>query len=168
MLIRAHRWSPDKIIRSRTGLFLMSSNSQAYCRTASAVPWNHSLSVGVCVAARTSTKPSPPNRTPLPKLYVRAKWRLREVLLNCVSTYILLIPLLMQLLIGTSMSRYAPPIGTAGLARAFVRGYRRDPAPPPKMIAAQVTRKGEVYAESASSTPRTEVSWHIASVFSVF
>ena len=46
-------------------LFLMSSKSQAYCRTASAVPWNHSLSVGVCVAASTSTKPSPPNLTPL-------------------------------------------------------------------------------------------------------
>lgn len=34
--------------------------------------WNHSLSVGVCVAASTSTKPSPPKRTPLaPKLLSR-------------------------------------------------------------------------------------------------
>jgi hypothetical protein len=53
---------------SSTFRFLMSSNSQQYCLTASAVPWNHSFSVGVCVAARTSTKPSPPKRTPLPKL----------------------------------------------------------------------------------------------------
>lgn len=29
-------------------LFLVSVSSQAYWRTASAVPWNHSLSVGVC------------------------------------------------------------------------------------------------------------------------
>ena len=41
----------------------------------------------------------------------------------------------MQLDIGTSMRRYAPPIGTAGLARCFVRGYRRVPAPPPRMTA---------------------------------
>ena len=37
-----------------------------------------------CVAASTSTKPSPPNRTPLPMLYVRARWRLSDVELNCV------------------------------------------------------------------------------------
>jgi len=42
------------------------------------------LSVGVCVAASTSTNPSP-NRTPaLPMLYVRARWRLSDVLLNWV------------------------------------------------------------------------------------
>ena len=40
---------------SCTTRFLMSSKSQVYCRTASAVPWNHSLSVGVCVAASTCT-----------------------------------------------------------------------------------------------------------------
>ena len=42
----------------------------------------------------------------------------------------------MQFDMGTSMSLYAPPIGTAGFARCLVRGYRRDPAPPPNMIAA--------------------------------
>jgi hypothetical protein len=90
---------------SSTARFLTSANSQAYWRTASAVPWNHSLSVGVCVAARTSTKPSPPNRTPDPTLYVRARWRLREVELNWVRTYTLLMPELMQLDMGTSMRR---------------------------------------------------------------
>ena len=67
---RTHKWSPERMMMSSTTLFLMSSKSQAYCLTASAVPWNHSLSVGVCVAASTSTKPSPPNRTPEPTLYV--------------------------------------------------------------------------------------------------
>lgn len=41
----------------------------------------------------------------------------------------------MQLLIGTSIRRYAPPIGTAGFARLLVRGYKRVPAPPPRIIA---------------------------------
>ena len=34
-----------------------SSKSHMYWRTASAVPWNHSLVVVVCEAASTSTKP---------------------------------------------------------------------------------------------------------------
>ena len=126
------------MMMSSTTRFLMSSKSHVYWRTASAVPWNHSLSVGVCVAASTwarkvraqltaqssvavdanktsqeagtsrgqcnrgqelrntcmqtvegaqkgtSTKPSPPKRTPEPMLYVRARWRLSEVELNCV------------------------------------------------------------------------------------
>ena len=42
---------------------------------------------------------------------------------------------LMQLLIGISISRYFPARGTAGLARIFVSGYRRVPAPPPRMMA---------------------------------
>jgi len=42
----------------------------------------------------------------------------------------------MQLDIGTSIKRYAPPIGTAGFERVFVNGYKREPAPPPKMMAA--------------------------------
>jgi hypothetical protein len=50
--------------------------------------------------------------------------------------YTLLMPELMQLDMGTSMSRYAPPIGTAGFDRVFVNGYKREPAPPPKMMAA--------------------------------
>src|ERR1041385_4281897 len=40
-----------------------------------------------------------------------------------------------QLLTGTSMRRYLPPIGTAGLERVAVRGNRREPWPPPRMIA---------------------------------
>jgi hypothetical protein len=44
-------------------------------------------------------------------------------------------PELMQLDIGTSIRRYAPPIGTAGLARCCVSGNRRVPAPPPRMMA---------------------------------
>ena len=46
-------------------------------------------------------------------------------------------PLLMQLLIGTSIRRYAPPIGTAGFARCLVRGYNLLPAPPPRITAAR-------------------------------
>src|SRR3954454_23262721 len=41
-------------------------------------------------------------------------------------------PLLMQLLMGMSMSRYLPPMGMAGLLRALVSGYRRVPRPPPR------------------------------------
>src|SRR5438132_3426489 len=44
-----------------------------------------------------------------------------------------LIPLLRQLLIGTSISRYFPATGTAGLARNCVRGNRRAPCPPPSI-----------------------------------
>merc|ERR1719253_652679 len=73
---------------------------------------------------------------PLPKLYVRARWRFKDTELNCVRMYILLMPELRQLDIGTSMRRYAPPMGTAGLARCLVRGYRRGPAPPPRITAA--------------------------------
>src|ERR1043165_3943479 len=40
-----------------------------------------------------------------------------------------------QLLTGTSMSLYLPPIGTAGFDRVAVSGNRRDPWPPPRMSA---------------------------------
>ena len=56
--------------------------------------------------------------------------------MNCVSIYILEIPEFRQFDIGTSISRYAPPIGTAGFARDFVSGYKRVPAPPPSITAA--------------------------------
>lgn len=39
---------------------------------------------------------------------------------------------------GTSIKRYAPPIGTAGLARLFVKGYSLVPAPPPRITEIQV------------------------------
>lgn len=41
----------------------------------------------------------------------------------------------MQLLTGISISRYFPASGTAGLARSLVSGYRRVPAPPPRITA---------------------------------
>src|SRR5947208_8751196 len=40
-----------------------------------------------------------------------------------------------QLLIEISTIRYLPPSGTAGLARSFVNGNSRVPAPPPMMMA---------------------------------
>src|SRR5688572_18388225 len=40
-----------------------------------------------------------------------------------------------QLLIGTSMSLYLPPIGTAGFERVAVNGNNRLPWPPPRMMA---------------------------------
>src|SRR4051812_28493839 len=42
-------------------------------------------------------------------------------------------PLLMQLLIGMSISRYLPATGTAGALRCRVKGYRPAPRPPPRM-----------------------------------
>jgi hypothetical protein len=50
--------------------------------------------------------------------------------------YIFEIPEFKQLDMGTSIRRYAPPIGTAGFARDFVSGYKRVPAPPPRITAA--------------------------------
>src|SRR5688572_25486892 len=45
-----------------------------------------------------------------------------------------------QLLIGTSISRYLPPIGTAGFERVAVSGNSRDPWPPPRMMASVSVR----------------------------
>src|SRR5689334_19124592 len=55
--------------------------------------------------------------------------------LNCVKTNIRLIPELIQFEMGMSTNRYFPAIGTAGFERLAVRGYRRVPAPPPRMTA---------------------------------
>ena len=41
----------------------------------------------------------------------------------------------MPLLIGMSIRRYLPPMGTAGLERERVSGKRRVPRPPPRMVA---------------------------------
>jgi hypothetical protein len=41
----------------------------------------------------------------------------------------------MQFETGTSISRYFPPSGTAGFDRSPVSGKRREPAPPPRIIA---------------------------------
>src|SRR5688572_20688496 len=61
--------------------------------------------------------------------------RLSDAELNCVRTKMRRISACRQPLMGTSMRRYFPPIGTAGLERVAVRGYRRDPWPPPRMMA---------------------------------
>src|SRR5205823_5838462 len=61
-------------------------------------------------------------------------WRFNDAELNCVITKIFFKPELRQLLIGTSISRYLPPSGTAGFDRSWVRGNRRLPAPPARMI----------------------------------
>ena len=66
---------------------------------------------------------------------------LSEALLNCVRTYILLMSEFMQLLIGISINRYLPANGTAGFALIFVNGYRRDPFPPPRMMASTLFMK---------------------------
>jgi hypothetical protein len=55
--------------------------------------------------------------------------------LNCVSTNMRLIPEFRQLEIGISTRRYFPAIGTAGLERLEVKGYKRVPAPPPRITA---------------------------------
>ena len=49
-------------------------------------------------------------------------WRLSDAELNCVSTNIRFSPACRQLLIGMSMRRYLPPIGTAGFERMWVSG----------------------------------------------
>src|SRR6266704_248535 len=60
--------------------------------------------------------------------------RFNEAELNCVRTKSFFSPEFRQLLIGTSISRYFPPSGTAGFDRSFVRGNSRLPAPPARMI----------------------------------
>src|SRR5262249_34784472 len=52
---------------------------------------------------------------------------------NCVRTKIRFRPLLMQLLIGMSIRRYLPAIGTAGSLRLLVSGYSPAPRPPPRI-----------------------------------
>ena len=49
--------------------------------------------------------------------YVSAMCRLSDAELNCVSTKIRRMSACRQLLIGTSIRRYLPPIGTAGFDR---------------------------------------------------
>lgn len=41
----------------------------------------------------------------------------------------------MQFEIGISTNRYFPAIGTAGFDLLSVKGYKRDPCPPPKIMA---------------------------------
>src|SRR5512139_1563883 len=58
-------------------------------------------------------------------------WRCRETELNWVRIATRLIPELIQLLMGMSISRYFPAIGTAGFERILVNGCKRVPLPPP-------------------------------------
>src|SRR5262249_31220267 len=60
----------------------------------------------------------------------------------------LFMPLLMQLLIGMSMSRYCPATGIAGLLRALVSGNNRVPRPPPRIMH---STDDEVMGESLES-----------------
>src|SRR6476659_7210937 len=62
-------------------------------------------------------------------------WRFSDAELNCVSTKIRRMSACRQLLIGMSINRYWPAIGTAGFERSCVSGKRRVPCPPPRMIA---------------------------------
>ena len=61
-------------------------------------------------------------------------WRWREAELNWVRTKMRSTPECRQLLIGMSINRYLPPIGTAGFERNLVRGNRRVPRPPPRTM----------------------------------
>lgn len=54
--------------------------------------------------------------------------------MNCVNTNMRLMLELIQLEIGISTRRYLPAMGTAGLLRLAVKGYKREPAPPPNMM----------------------------------
>src|SRR6185503_18026424 len=61
--------------------------------------------------------------------------RFSDAELNCVSTKMRRMPACRHPLIGTSIRRYLPPIGTAGFDRVAVSGNSREPWPPPRMIA---------------------------------
>jgi len=60
---------------------------------------------------------------------------LSDAELNIVSTNILFMLELIQLLIGISMSLYLPAMGTAGFDLFSVSGYSREPTPPPSITA---------------------------------
>src|SRR5438552_6237812 len=60
---------------------------------------------------------------------------LSDAELNCVRTKMRRMSACRQLLIGMSIRRYFPPIGTAGFERCCVSGNRRVPCPPPRTIA---------------------------------
>ena len=62
-------------------------------------------------------------------------WRLSDAELNCVRTKMRRMSAWRHRLTGTSISRYLPPIGTAGFDRVAVSGKRRVPCPPPRMTA---------------------------------
>ena len=63
---------------------------------------------------------------------------------------------LRQLLMGMSTRRYLPARGTAGLARSFVSGKSRVPAPPPMMTA--TTSCGRTVVQGMGTPHRSGVS----------
>ncbi len=125
-----YSWSPERMSTSRLRWL---RRCRMLCRTASAVPWNHSGLSSVCSAARVVTKAE----LKMSNLYVidRCLFRLSE--LYWVSTKMRRRFELRQLLIGMSIRRYLPAIGTAGFDRWRVSGKSRVPRPPPRMTARQ-------------------------------
>ena len=99
--------------------------SNSCLRTASAVPWYQSVVVRVCFGR--------------PDLHPAGVEDVEVIGLGDVAVQgdgielgedgDLVMPELMQLLMGMSMRRYFPAMGTAGLARSLVSGYRRVPCP---------------------------------------
>src|SRR5688500_1708060 len=74
--------------------------------------------------------------------------------LYCVSSMIRRMSLLRQFESVKSMMRYAPPNGTAGLARSRVSGSSREPFPPARMTVstprmAESVRSGRAAARAA-------------------
>src|SRR5688500_2683776 len=75
----------------------------------------------------------------------------------------------MQLLMGISMRRYFPAIGTAGFERSLVSGCSRDPRPPPMMIPKTSFIDGiaaSVFLWSVTARCHTKFAFSIISYFS--
>src|SRR5712692_1416709 len=113
--------------------------------TASAVPWYQCSLTRFCGGRISTNSPSSSDTMPQPM----RMWRLSESDLYCVAMKMRRSPELMQLLSAKSMMRYGPPKYTAGLARSFVSGYSRSPAPP----ASTITRLSSTSAAIARSAP---------------
>src|SRR5262245_37584896 len=77
-------------------------------------------------------------------------------------------PLLMQLLIGMSIRRYLPAMGTAGLLRSIVNGNRRVPRPPPRMRLSTVCMVAAPWCGVGDSLGLTSYHTREASVQGVF
>ena len=81
----------------------------------------------------------------------------------------------MQLLIGTSISLWRPPIGTTGFALLLVRGNNWVPTPPPNMIAAKLFGSACCFSKTSPSnikfpwsTSDVRITWLIILVFLSF
>jgi len=97
---------------------------------ASAEPLYHSGPVRCCAGTLSTNCPSMElSRQP------REMCVLSDSDLYCVSTFIRSTPELAKLERTKSMIRYRPPNVTAGLERSCVRGARRRPSPPARIMA---------------------------------